>query len=54
MIRICDCDNYDNNNSEESNPNQPNKNVKVSTEKGAPVWSPSNYDLKCCDRRNKK
>ena len=50
MIRICDCDNYDNNNSEESNPNQSNQKC-CATEKGAPVWSPSNYDLKCCDNK---
>ena len=50
MIRTCDCDNYDNNNSEESNTNQPNKKC-CATEKGAPVWSPSNYNFKCCDKK---
>ena len=50
MIRICDCDNYDNNNSEEPNPSQP-KQKCCATEKGAPIWSPSKYDVKCCNKK---
>ena len=50
MIRIYDCDNYHSNNSDESNSSQP-KQKCCAIEKGAPIWSPSKYDVKCCNKK---
>ena len=51
IVKICDCDQYNsNNNSEEPNPSQP-KQKCCATEKGAPIWSSSKYDVKCCNKK---